>query len=535
MIRLGIDFGTANTVVSRWDDLTNSSQVLRIPDIDQPRTGGDTQFQYVIPSVTAFPKTFAGPVLYGGQVTEEILEQESHHVFRYTKSVAMDLVADIQVPVFEGSVRPKEAAARFLKTVVSNAQLIVNDPNLELVLTAPIESFDRYRDWLYEQVVDPAITSVRIVDEATAAAAGYSYSLSADERILIFDFGAGTLDVTVATVDFEAVGTNRSGVRVISKRGANLGGKHIDAILFKWSLGELGLSVGDPGMVNSISSRLLNSCEKAKVTLSRDPTAVIEVGIPGEKVVRRVEITREKFNDLLRSNEIFRKTNQTLIDALLEASNKGVSQDSIGAVFLVGGTSLIPGIAEIIRNAFPDEKIHLDSPLEAVAKGAASIAGGYQASDHIQHDYAIRHVDPETGTYQYLAIVESGTHFPTLKPIASKMVQASHDGQIQLGIQIYELGSKSASDLASSYELQFEANGAIRLQNVTAQTRAERRLIHLNEKSPTFLEANPPANAQQNRFRVDFEIDMLRRLTITAYDLLTKKYVLSQEPVVRLS
>jgi hypothetical protein len=80
-----------------------------------------------------------------------------------------------------------------------------------------------------------------------------------------------------------------------------------------------------------------------------------------------------------------------------------------------------------------------------------------------------------------------------------------------------------------------DADGGLRLVQMTPQKQEERRRSHLNENSPTFLEAHPPAKARENRFKVDFQIDGMRRLTITAFDVLNNRFVLINEPVVKLA
>jgi len=534
MIRLGVDFGTANTVVSYWDEMSNSPEVLRLEELDQERPGTSGLAQFVIPSVSAYRRDREAAPIFGSAVPPGADADSAVQVFRYTKSVAMNRVADIEVPIFGGRIRPREAAAEFLKTVINSAQLKVADPETEFVLTAPIESFDDYRDWLNDRVVDPSISSVRIVDEATAAAAGYAYKLSADEKILIFDFGAGTLDVTVVAVE-KATETRQSGVRVIAKRGANLGGKHIDQLMMKWCLEEWRIPLADPRLTKEINLQLVEACEKVKVDLSTVESSKVEIVHPDTNQPLSLEITRSRFDRLLKENDIIRKTNMVLHDTLLEANNRGVGIEQIGAVFMVGGTSLIPRIQDVVTDTFPIEKVKCDSPLEAVARGAASIAGGFEATDHIQHEYAIRHIDSETGMYSYMTVVKQGTEFPTSGSIFRQTVQATYEGQTQLGIQIFEVASSVASESASEIELQMDGDGGMRLVQMTKQRREERRMSHLNESSPTFLEAHPPAASQQDRFTIDFEIDGMRRLTVTAYDLLNNKYVLTNEPVVRLA
>lgn len=536
MIRLGVDFGTANTVVCFWNETIDAAEVLRIPGLDRERVGASGLTQFVIPSVSAYNRLREEPPRFGAQVPSGIDNDPEWQVFRYTKSVAMNRTVNNGVPILGRLIHPKDAAAEFLKTVINNAQLSVLDQgDTEFVLTAPIESFDQYRDWLADQVIDPSIASVRVIDEATAAAAGYAHKLGVDEKILIFDFGAGTLDITIASVDRGELGSRRNAVRVISKRGAVLGGKDIDSYVMQWCHNKWRIGNGDPQVTKDLNSQLVESCELAKVKLSDEPSTIIKAVHPKTDDELVAELTRAEFEEILKNRDVIRKTNMTLQDAIFEARSRGITTEEISAVFMVGGTSLIPRIVDIVKASFPADRVLYDSPLEAVAKGAASIAGGYEATDYIQHEYAIRHVDPSTGMYIYKVIVNQGTRFPTTEPVFKQMVQAAHDGQTRLGIQIFEVASKAATESSTGVELQMDADGGLRLVQTTPQNQEERRRSHLNENSPTFLEAHPPAKARENRFRVDFQIDGMRRLTVSAYDVVSNRFVLSNEPVVKLA
>jgi hypothetical protein len=163
------------------------------------------------------------------------------------------------------------------------------------------------------------------------------------------------------------------------------------------------------------------------------------------------------------------------------------------------------------------------------------IAGGYELSDHIQHDYAIRHVNRDTGAYEFETIVTAGTEYPTPEPIRTLTIKAIRDGQKNLGIAIYEIAHASFREASSDLEIVFDAHGGARTIAVTAQQLRERSRLWLNEESPTFLEADPPAKAGLDRFQLQFRLDAQKRLTVSALDLERRTLVLDQFPVVRLA
>lgn len=110
-----------------------------------------------------------------------------------------------------------------------------------------------------------------------------------------------------------------------------------------------------------------------------------------------------------------------------------------------------------------------------------------------------------------------------------------HDGQRRLGLAVYELAHATYRDSSAELEITFDAGGGARTVAVTPQQRQQRSMLWLNEDSPTFLRADPPATAGEDRFRLEFRIDAHKRLTVTAYDLRRHTLVLDRQPVVRLA
>jgi molecular chaperone DnaK (HSP70) len=207
----------------------------------------------------------------------------------------------------------------------------------------------------------------------------------------------------------------------------------------------------------------------------------------------------------------------------------------VKAVLLVGGSSMIPSVQRTVQRIFGRERVLLHRPLDAVARGAAAFVAGIDFLDHIQHDYAIRFVDPKKGDYAYRPIISRGTPYPTKEPVARMTVKASHDGQAQLGIAIFELGEKRPRGSEQAVELTFDPSGAARLTSVTPDEEERRYYFWINEHSPTFLHAQPPAERGEPRFEVEFGIDGNKRLLITARDLKTKRVTHRDHPVVKLT
>jgi molecular chaperone DnaK len=200
---------------------------------------------------------------------------------------------------------------------------------------------------------------------------------------------------------------------------------------------------------------------------------------------------------------------------------------------MVGGSSLIPSVQRTLRRIFGQDRVRSDRPLDAVARGAAARAAGVSFYDHIQHDYAVRWYDRAAGCHRYRACVEAGTSYPTEGPVSSVTVRATYDGQRELGVAVFELGARRHAQGAA--ELVLDPSGAWRLSDPGPDDEDGRSRFWLNEDNPTFLVADPPARAGEERFRVDFGVDAHRRLLLTAHDLVRGTVTYRDHPVVRLT
>jgi molecular chaperone DnaK (HSP70) len=535
-VRIGIDFGTANTVVARWDEARSVGEPIPLDGVDLLRDAEGVR-QRVIPSLLAY--SHAGDRRWlGAQVADQpgLLGRSDVTVFSSTKSAVTGRVVDIPRAVGDRRVSARDAATQFLRDLTALTVLAVGADDLEIVATAPVEAFDPYRDWLVGEVGDGlGGARLRVVDEATAAAVGYSARMSPGAVFCVVDFGAATLDVSVVRVVGPAAAGVGAAVRTIAAAGLDLGGNHIDALLADRALAAAGLPAGDPVTANRVFRQLLGGAEAAKIALTRADRAVVTATDPVTGREYASPVTRAEFDRLLREADVLGRVNRVLRRALDGAAGKGHPADTLTAVFLVGGSSLLPAVQDLVRLQFAPDVIHSDRPLEAVAAGAASVAGGYELHDHIQHDYAIRHVHRESGSYQFEPLVAAGTAYPTPEPVKTLTVKAIRDGQRQFGLAIYERAHATFRDAGADLEIVFDASGGARTVAVSPQARQERATVWLNEDRLTFLEADPPASAGTDRFRLEFRVDAQKRLTVTAYDLHRGILVLDGQPVVRLA
>jgi molecular chaperone DnaK (HSP70) len=307
----------------------------------------------------------------------------------------------------------------------------------EVAFTVPVEAFEHYETWLTDVAQAAGMPRIRLIDEPSAAALGYGAHIQPGNVYLIFDFGGGTLDVAVVIIDEEDGGSSRR-CRILGKAGLDLGGTTIDQWLFQDVLRQTGRSDADDE-IRAISQAILVECEQAKINPSQGDRADVSIFNPHTGTVLNAEFTRSQFEDLLDDNDALTRLDQTLRRALNDARERGFTEADIKAVLMVGGSSQIPVIQRTVKRVFGKDRVLLHRPLDAVARGAAAFAAGVDFFDHIQHDYAIRFRNSQTGEFDYRPLVQRGTTYPSEGPLVSLTIKASHDEQHQLGLAIFEV------------------------------------------------------------------------------------------------
>lgn len=508
MNRLAVDFGNSNTVLALWDEEAHSVRVLDLPDLsDAP---------CVIPSLIHYetPDRF----FLGGQIRSMGFPDAG--TFRWMKRY-IGLRSPYRLLVGGSRIDAGKAAEDYLRTLIMNAaQTAEFDPD-EITFTVPVEAFEHYSRWLQSVMQRENGPRIRLVDEATAAAAGYGASLHPGDVFLVFDFGGSTMQAVCVRVTEDGEQSGRC-CSVLGKAGCSIGGMTIDRWLYEAYLERCGLPEGDASL-RQTSAGLLRQCEAAKIRLTEQPGA--EVG--------DVFFTREDLLQILQNHELPAKIRQTIRACLQGAEDHGFSADDVRCVIPVGGSCALATVRNSLGEIFGAERVLEGDLTAAAAKGAATIAGGMEIYDFIQHDYAIRYLDPETEEYRYHGIIPHGTPYPTTAPAARLTIKGSFDGQTQLGIAIYELLQDTGA-VNSAAEVLFEENGAARIMPLTDAEKSAEKRFWLNEKAPTFLHADPPVMKGERRFRGEFGIDRNKMLLLTVTDLVTGETVIESRPVVRL-
>ncbi|MBC8099349.1 MAG: Hsp70 family protein [Armatimonadetes bacterium] len=522
-IKLAIDFGTTNTVIARWDD---GVQTVTLPSLSTVLDGA----QALVPSLVYVRDGRTSEVVIGQAVRQQGLDAaHDNRLFRNFKRGIVSLPAP-EPRVIDGIDWGDRAVGETFLRVLLNA--LPKGQVEQLVLTAPVAAFERYLSWLNGVMGDLAANQVYIVDESTAAALGYAVT-EPGAPVLVFDFGGGTLDLSLVQLpeSRELTGgilsrlrrgnTARNTARVIAKAGRVIGGSDIDQWLLAWALDRLNLTPDDLG---DHYTSLLTSCERAKITLSTQPAAVITVEI-GDKP-QHLPITRTKLEALLSAHGFY-DTLRHIVDKVMHVAHRsGIFKEDVKHVLLVGGVSLIPSVQATLKAYFGDAAVRADKPFTAVAEGALLVAAGYGLDDYLSQSYGLRYLDPDTRQPRYDEIMPMGSRYPTVKPVEVEL-GAAHAGQAAVEFVIGEISTESGGMLEVNYE------GGQTVFVAQADTAGE-RVTPLNADSAIHVQLNPLGTLGEPRLRARFTVDSQRRLRVSITDLKTRRTLLTDSVIATL-
>ena len=512
--KAAIDFGNSNTVIAVWDEKTENAEVLPIPALCAPGS-------FLIPSRIAYEPD--GRFFIGGQI--ETFASSAAKEFRWMKRY-INLRSPYSLRIGDSRIDAGQAAEDFLHTLTAAFFTEVQEQPDELIISVPVESFEHYSDWLLRDMKRFEGLHLRLIDEASAAAAGYGLNLHPGDTLLVLDFGGSTLQAVCVSVTEEGEDKGRC-CRVLGKAGCSLGGMTLDRWIFEYALKRLGLFESDRE-VNRNSAALLRWCEAVKLRLSEEESVLFDF-FPDRSFL----LTRDDLSELFREKGLFDSLDSVLEEALRAAEDHGLVRSSLTAVLPVGGSCLMPAVRERLAKRFPPEVLTWGEPLGAVARGAVVIAGGMHIYDFIQHSYAIRYTDPRTGEDAFRTIVPKGTKYPVRQVTDLMRLKAAFDGQQRFGIAIYEL-LESKPGRAEKNEIFFDEDGAVHVLPLTEEEARSEQRFWMNERSPLFLSTEEPAHKGIPRFEISFGIDANKMLTISVMDLTENRQILSGHPVVRL-
>jgi molecular chaperone DnaK (HSP70) len=543
MARIGIDFGTGNTVIAVFNENLGSAETLEIPGISTPMRyrfseRDPEQLAHVVPSLIHYSAT---ETLVGDQVLARGLA-EHPDTFRWMKrAVAQNNTRRRKTA--QGHKSGIEAGTDFLTLALNYATDRLSFENDEFTFTAPTEAFETFQDWLRRLTEAIGIRRLRLLDEPTACVLGYHGAARRDDCFGVYDHGCGTLDVSIVKVDLAAAQDRKA--TQLGQAGRDLGGMDIDRWVFEDFCQRHAL---DDYARRDLEALILRQAEATKILLS-DPTAeegVMQVLNDRNGVVRMLRTAYRrscpdcergrvgKHEDhgtsclgcLLLNNQFLPQARATVDRALENAAVKaGVRRDGIVRVLVTGGTSLVPAVGHLLRDYFGD-RVEYTSPFDAVARGACQGT----VLPILQHDYAIESYNRTRNDYEFAPLFKIGTDYPTGRDAVRFWARGAYDGQVRIGLKIFEVSRMKRVRLTDSL---VDEHGAIKEES---KVQTEFSYVCLNRENPTFIISDPPVNLQRDpkRFLCSFWVDGQRRLLVSVLDNHSGKTLLKDHPVVRL-
>jgi len=531
-----IDFGTSNTVITRWNSATQQPETVNLPGISLQLS----QNPPLIPSLLYLEDANQGKVIVGQAVRDRGLDLNSDN--RFFRSFKRGIGADIQgfLPELDGKIVSFEEVGQwFLSQIISQLSISLNqeeEPIESLTLTVPVDSFETYRHWLTGVCQALPVEQVRILDEPTAAALGYG--IADGDVLLVMDFGGGTLDLSLVQLNQpaqtskkplgfilkwgekalgESSGQKVTIARVLAKAGQNLGGSDLDNWLMDYFVETQGLTR------SPLTTRL---AERLKIQLSEQESAT-EVYFNDETFESyELKLDRPSFETILKDHQFFEILDSMMAQLLQQGRRNGIEVSDINAVLLVGGTVKIPAVQHWVQQYFDSDKIHCKKPFEAIAQGALQLSQGIKIQDFLYHNYGIRYWDRRNNCHNWHSIIKAGQAYPMAQPV-ELVLGASIENQPSIELVVGELGADTATT-----EVYFEGDRLITRQvgggKTTVQTLNDR------DGARSIAQLDPPGNPGSDRIKLQFWVDAQRSLRVNVEDLLTNQTLLANQSVAQL-
>lgn len=443
---IAIDFGTSNTVVSRWNPATQQPETLKLQGLSLVSTQNPT----LIPSLVYLSNAVKNQVIVGQQVRDQGYDVSND--LRFFRNFKRGIGSNIQgfLPELDGQViRFEQVGEWFLTQIIAGVRAIPL-PVDSLIFTVPVDSFEAYRHWLGQVAQFLDVAQVRILDEPTAAALGYG--LANQELLLVIDFGGGTLDLSLVRLDggmkknpigfilkwgeksfAESSGQKPKIARVLAKAGQNLGGSDLDYWLVDHFANTQGIA--NTALVTRLAERL-------KIQLSLQ-TQATEVYFDDEALESyELTLTRSEFETILNQHQFFETLDKTMNQVLQQARRQGIESGDIDAVLLVGGTVQIPAVQTWVQQYFEIQKIRCDKPFEAISHGALQLSIDTQIQDFLYHSYGVRYWNHRDNCHRWHPIIKSGQPYPLTEPV-ELILGASQPSQPSIELIIGEWGAEA--------------------------------------------------------------------------------------------
>lgn len=417
---IGIDLGTTNSVVA-------------VMEGGEPTVITNTEGSRLTPSVVGFSKT--GERLVGQLAKRQAVSNPENTISSIKRHMGENYTVDIQGKKYT----PQEISAMILQKLKEDAESYLGEKVTQAVITVPAYFNDGQRQATKDAGKIAGLDVLRIVNEPTAAALAYGLDKGGDGKILVFDLGGGTFDVSILELGdgvFEVKATNGN---------THLGGDDFDNKVMEWMISEFKKETGiDLSQDKMAEQRLKEAAEKAKIELS----TVLSTNINLPFIT--ADATGPKHLDLTLTRAKFNELTEDLVQATMEPTKKAIADsgytiDEIDKIILVGGSSRIPAVQDAIKSILGKEPSKGVNPDECVAIGAAIQAGVLvgDVKDVLLLDVTPLSLGIETLGGVFTKIIDRNTTIPTS---GSQVFSTAVDNQPSVDVHVLQGEREMAAD-----------------------------------------------------------------------------------------
>ena len=503
---LAIDLGNTNTVVAFQDQENINSVLVEIPNI--------TSSPGVIPTAVWFEET--SKILKIGTGALNMRDKSNSDLFFHSnfKRLIGNKVEKINP---KNILSPTECGEKFFKFIWANIPQKYKIKRL--VLTAPIDTYKGYREWLVNLCGDLSVDEIALVDEPTAASLGIDVPFGS--KIMTIDIGGSTIDMNIVKIEG---GEGKSGpiaellkfrgkdvssiskqkircAEILGKTGSKIGGKDIDQWIVNFFISD-----------NKYASNLLKAEEiKCKLSSSiiKDEDKYKIRLLTQQNQEKDFFLSKKLLETILSENNLINHLNSLLKDLLNQARGKFCTVDDLSVIILVGGGTQIPLIKEWITKKIPEIQIMSPPPIESIALGALAMTPGVKIKDILNKGLSIRLFNRREQRHFWHPIFCKGQTWPTENPY-QLILQASKNNQKIFEIIIGETKKER------EYDVIFE-NGLPKLSEIQSEEEIEKW-----NKKQIKIELENQSNLGEDNLKLFFKITKKADLLVNCFDIKDK-------------
>ncbi len=515
---LAIDLGSTTTVVAFQAENTSSIKLLDLGPIN--RTAGE------IPSLV-WKSNDKIPCFLFGQAIHQLPQEQK---------IAPNLISDFKrwigapkdkVPK-NFVLTPQEAGELLIKEIWERLPTEIEIK--KLVLSAPVETYREYRQWIHDACIDLKVKEIALVDEPTAAAIGANQP--GGSKILVVDIGGSTIDMSMVQLEGgegqsepiaqlirfngeDLEGKSHQvfrGAKVLGKAGLRLGGRDFD----RWILKHLYPDIIQNDLLLDTAEKLKCRLSDIKITDTQKLTETVSLNQDSNDFIN-LKLTKLEFENLLKQKGLFNSLSKLLERTLARGRSKGCDLEDLTGVVLVGGGSRIPVLKEWLLNQLGRKKLITPPPIEAVVTGALKLTPGVMIRDILSKGTALRFWDQKSNQHLWHPLFLPGQPWPTTKPL-ELLISPSKQNQTEIELKLADQNTDELQEV-------IYIDG---IPTIKSLERSSIQKISPWKITPLIIQLDPPGEKGKDCLKLKFSIDSLCQLTIEVIDIRSESKIVEK-------